>query len=89
MTVKITGNPVASNPDEDSVVILGADGNYYSLSGAGRFVWDRLVEGPRAAEALAAGIVAAFDVELEQARSDLAELLDQLRSAKLIEVVPS
>lgn len=89
MTVKITGNPVASNPDSDSVVILASDGNYYSLSGAGRLVWDRLAEGPQATEKLVTDIVAAFDVDFDEAKSDLNVLLDQLRLAKLIEVLSS
>ena len=83
--ISIAGNPVASRPDADSVVILGADRNYYSLTGAGRLVWDVLSEGPATLSRLVEEVVGAFDVNGEQAAADLDELVESLSRAKLVE----
>ncbi|MBO6575167.1 MAG: PqqD family protein [Rhodothermales bacterium] len=85
MTVQIAGHPVASRPDDESVVILGSDRKYYSLTGPGRLVWDLLSAGPRTRPELVAAIVQSYEVEAPRAGADLDALLGQLMEAGLVE----
>jgi len=55
----------------------------YGLDELGREVWERL-DGNRSAEAIAASIVADYDVSLEQCREDVLAFLASLLDAGLV-----
>jgi len=55
----------------------------YSLNSVAAFVWQHL-DGAKDLEAICQEILASYEVEGDQARKDLHELIDDLREADLI-----
>ena len=72
--------------DESGVLLHLDSKNYYTLNPTGVFVWERMVErGGADAAALVDDLLDAFDVDREQAASDVGTLLEELKSEGLIE----
>lgn len=69
--------------DDEAIVLDLATGNYYSLEASGALVWQRLEAGDSLAE-IEQSLLRAYQVEPEQARADLHELLSQLLAQGLI-----
>jgi hypothetical protein len=55
----------------------------FVLSEVGRFIWNR-TDGQRGLQELVAEVMAVFDVNEAQARTDVAEFLDQLQAYGLL-----
>jgi len=58
----------------------------FALNPAGAFIWDQL-DGETSAEAISERVAAAFDVQRDAARADVAEFLDQLVVAGVVRPV--
>lgn len=72
--------------DESGVLLHLDTKNYYTLNPTGVFAWERMVErGVADADALVDDLLEAFEVDREQAASDVRTLLDELTSEGLIE----
>lgn len=70
---------------DDEVVVMHLDtGVFYSLSGTAAAAW-RLIDGSRDREALIAALAAEFGAAADQVESDIAEFLEQLGEAGLVE----
>ena len=70
----------------DEAVILGLKDNvYYGLNSLGAFIWDFIKE-PRKVEEVLTKLLEEFDVEKEECKNDLLELLEELNQKGLIEV---
>jgi hypothetical protein len=71
----------------DEVVVLELDqGAYFGLTEVGAFVWERIQEPARVGD-LRSAITEAFEVDAEICERDLLDLLEDMRSNGLIEVV--
>lgn len=69
----------------DEIVILDVDsGRYFGLNEVGAFIWDRIEPGVDRAELIAA-VVAAYDVDTQQAEGDINDLLSDLTDRGLID----
>jgi len=72
----------------DEVVILNlATGVYFGLDGAGEQMWHQLVEQPSLEKALES-LNKQFDVEPDQLRRDVEDLLNQLAEKGLVRLKP-
>jgi hypothetical protein len=69
--------------DGEAIIIRLSDGVYYSMDGAGAVVWS-LLEDRHAPADIAAAIAATFETSRDQAEQDVAQLLLQLASERLI-----
>jgi hypothetical protein len=58
----------------------------FALNPVGELIWDNL-DGRRDVERLCDVVTAAFSVEVERARADVLEFIEQLRAAELISEV--
>lgn len=69
----------------DEVVVLDLEGSVYlKLNGSGRVLWERLAASCDQAE-LTAALLDEYDVSEEQAATDVAAFLDQLRERELLD----
>lgn len=69
--------------DEEAIILDLGTGNYYSLEQSGAWIWEQLEAGA-SLQQLEQGLVERYQVEAEQAREDVAELLEQLLAQGLI-----
>jgi hypothetical protein len=69
--------------DGELVILDLAAGEYLSLDEIGSRLWNGLIEG-RTVEQIAADVVAAYDVSLDQAIADLQGLMKELIDKKLM-----
>lgn len=71
---------------DDTGVLLHLDTKvYYTLNPTGVFVWEGMAKrGHTSIEALVAELTEAFDVTEDQARSDVEELISELRGEGLV-----
>ncbi len=70
---------------EDAVLLHVQRGDYYSLNRVGARVWV-LSDGSKTIQDLAMTITEEFDISLEQAEKDIAELAEQLQKEGLVTV---
>jgi hypothetical protein len=71
----------------DEVVILDVPtGTYLSLNGSGRLLWKKLDGGATAGD-LTGELVAAYDIDAEQAHADVVRFLDALTERSLLAAV--
>jgi len=84
-TVQATKELVASNLGDEIVILNLKDGTYYSLDDVGVVVWDMLQQPCSIAE-LCAAVMEQYAVDSAQCADDILALLEDLRSAGLIEV---
>ena len=71
--------------DGEAIIINLATGVYYSMQGIGGEIWS-MIDGQRSADAMVQAIVAAYDVDADQARDDLHAVLRDLFSEGLIQI---
>lgn len=84
-TVRAVESQVSSRLGEEVAILELDRGVYYGLNPSGALLWDALQK-PVAVSALHASMIAAYEVDSATARDDLLKLLEQMRSAGLIEV---
>lgn len=85
---KVVANKKSASCDlEGETVLLNLEtGIYHGLDGVGTRVWE-LVQEPRTVQAIRDALLAEYEVEPDVCLRDLLALLEQMRSAELIEVV--
>jgi Coenzyme PQQ synthesis protein D (PqqD) len=64
---------------------VGDLASIYSFNGTGTLIW-QLLESPRTAEELSAGVAREYAVEHEQARKDVAQFVGEMLSVGLVEI---
>lgn len=74
---------VAGEVGGNAVILSLANGSYYSLNQVGTRVWEHVKQGRNVGEVVAA-IHAEFDVERDQCRNDVVEVLGKLVEARLL-----
>lgn len=74
---------VATTPTEDGMTLVNAAGDIYTVGASGRVVIEALESGAGVTGALTA-LRRRYDLTAGTATTDLANLLDQLHTAKLV-----
>ena len=75
---------VISQKASSNLLLLNmSDGNYYSLNEVGSKIWE-LCDGNHSIAQLVDALTAEYDAPAETLKGDILELLDKLRSEKLI-----
>lgn len=69
--------------DGEAILLDPQQGCSYNLNGVGTFIW-KLLDGAHSIDELVAAISAAYEVDENQARSDLESLLHDLRLNNLV-----
>ena len=69
--------------DDEAVIINLESGTYYTLTGVGAAVWE-LLSGGRSVDEATDHLVAQYDVQRTQLRSDLDRLVDDLLQEELL-----
>jgi Coenzyme PQQ synthesis protein D (PqqD) len=80
---QISANVHARRFDDELVVLHLGVGAYFSLDPVGSTIWDQLVDGKGAEEAVAA-ILAEYDIDEATARADVERLAEELVEAGLL-----
>jgi hypothetical protein len=78
-----TGQVVGEVIDGEAIIIDLASGVYYSMPGAGGYLWALLEEGRPLADA-AAAIAARYAVPVDRARADVERVADELLAHGLV-----
>jgi hypothetical protein len=80
------GDEVAAKViDGEAIMINLANGIYYSMDKVGGLIWEML-EGGQSLEEMIATIIARYDVSLEQVKTDIEQLVDELLRENLVTV---
>jgi hypothetical protein len=74
---------IAQKAATDLLLFNIEDGNYYSLNEIGSRIWE-LCDGTHSVQQLVAVLAAEYDATHEDLEKDVAELLQNLQSGKLI-----
>jgi hypothetical protein len=76
---------VASDIDDEKVMMSMDKGHYYGLDSIGRCVWD-LIEKPMAVSDLITALLLQFDVDRETCESDVLAFLEELNADGIVQV---
>lgn len=76
-------NIIWRNVDDETLFLDTSTGYYFSLNQTGSEIWKMLSEGS-SVETAAAQLSAKYDLPLESAHCDVNELIETLRSEKII-----
>ena len=76
---------VACALGEEAAILHMGSGIYYGLDPVGARVWN-LLQQPQSVEEIREALVAEYEVEPDRCEADLLDLLERLRSERLIEV---
>ncbi len=85
-TYKIQTGIIHQFVDEEAVVISNADAMITSLNETAADIFRWLLEGPADEAALLDRMLAAYDIDAETAKADLAEILVDFEAHKLVAV---
>ena len=64
---------------------VGDLASIYTFNGTGTLIW-KLLETPKTIAQLATAVAQDYEVELDRAESDVAEFLDEMKAAGLVEI---
>jgi hypothetical protein len=78
-------NQVSSILGQEAVILHLGKGEYYGLNEVGAVIWE-LLQKPISAANIAKEVTRRFEVTGKQSISDVLQLLNRLREAKLIEI---
>jgi len=87
--ISVKGDVVSRTVGDDMILLDLESGTYYTLNSVGAVIWNELERGAArdgGLDAVAAAVVAEFEVEDETARADVSALLDDLESHGLVVV---
>ena len=74
--------------DGEAVVVTPADSKVHELDEVATFIWERC-DGQKPARNLVAALVAAFDVTVQDATTDLLQLLETFVALGLVDLRPA
>jgi Coenzyme PQQ synthesis protein D (PqqD) len=84
-TVVAIAQQASADLDDEAAILNLNTGVYFSLNEVGAWVW-QFIQTPRSVGEIEAAMLAEFEVEPEQCRSDLQALLADLDQNQLIEI---
>ena len=85
--LRATRDEVSCTVEGEVVILNFADEVYYGLDGVGARVWELLGE-PRTLAELRDAVTAEYEVDAATVEADLRELLEDLATRRLVEVLP-
>ena len=78
------GERIIARRGADEVILLDPDsGNYFTLDDIGGRIWE-LCDGSRSPDEIAQVLAVEYDAPVEQIRTDVDELLGELRESRLV-----
>lgn len=83
--IRKTENFVETSIDSEVVLLNLESGGFYSLKATGRRVWELLAEYPTI-RALTDKLLEEYDVDREQCRADISDLIDQFLESNMLEI---
>lgn len=83
--VAVGPDQVSVDLESESVILHAPSGTYFGLDEVGKRIW-QLLQSPIATRRIHETLLAEFDVEPEQCRTDLLTFLSQLESEGLLRV---
>lgn len=83
--VVATDDCVATTVDDEVIVLNSETGQYQGLTGVGPDIW-RLVQEPTEFDEIVSALVVEYDVDRARCASDVADFLETLATAHLVEV---
>ena len=86
--VTIAKDQLVSKLGDEIVILNMKSGVYYGLDTVGARVWE-LAQKPQTVKSLHSALLAEFDVDADQCRNDLSELLENLRTEGLVHIQPA
>ncbi len=81
--MKRSESAMARQVDDELVILDVPSGQFFALNDVGRLIWDCL-ESDCSQDQLVDAVVAGYEVDREEASSDVAELVAQLVDAGLV-----
>jgi hypothetical protein len=82
--IKLSDNVLSSQLGEESVILDHVKGEYFGLEGVGSFVWELIQQKNCTVADLEQAIVDTYEVDPATAKTDLQNLLAQLKEENLI-----
>lgn len=79
-------NQISTDLESDIVILNLSDGVYYGLNDVGSFVWNH-VASPKSLREICNAVAEEYEVDEAVCRQDVCELIDDLLSKNLIEVL--
>jgi hypothetical protein len=83
--MKRTSSAMARSVGDELVILDPTTGKYFGLNDVGALIWDLLSEDHDRDE-LVEAVLSGYDVEISVAKTDVDELVEQLRDANLIDL---
>ena len=85
MTVvtKIEANCVETDIDEETVLMRLSDGDFFSLDGTGRAIW-QAIDGTRSTDEIVTLLAEQFEAPVDMLRGDVEQFIAELASAGLV-----
>lgn len=83
--VTATDDHLATELDEEVVILDSGTDTYYGLNTTGKQVW-QLIQEPRTVAEIRDHLVSEYDIDPDRCERDLQELLEKLREKGLIEI---
>jgi hypothetical protein len=84
---KLTQNQLSSNIADETIILNHQDGVYYGLNETGTFIWDKLKVQSLTYKNILSEILEAYEVDKDEAETDLKKVIQEMLNEKLIEVV--
>lgn len=81
--IRNEGSYVETEIDEETVLMRLSDGDFFSLEGTGRAIW-QAIDGTRGREEIVAHLARQFDASAEAIGADVGRFLDELAGAGLV-----
>jgi hypothetical protein len=85
-TVVVTKDQVSCDLSGEAAILNLKSGVYFGLNTVGASIW-KLIQEPRSVKEIQDAIQEEYDVELDQCERDVLELLQELSTHGLIEIV--
>jgi hypothetical protein len=83
-TVVLSADQVSSEVGDEAVILGLSRGRYYGLNEVGLFIW-RLLQTPHRLSEVCDQVVAAYQVDRQQAEADVLELVGRLVDEGLVQ----
>jgi hypothetical protein len=87
MKYQLTSDQISSKVAGETVILNPDKGAYYGLDEVGVLVWDTLEKGPQTLDGLCDAVIDVYDVDAETCKGDIDNLLKDLISEKLVEII--
>jgi hypothetical protein len=85
MKIVVAADALVAHMDGEVVVLHAGTKDYHHLNETGQHIW-RGIEQGSGVDTIVDGLLAAYEIDREQARAAVLRLIDELASAGIVEV---